>query len=92
MFTYAKAAEKVVDLAEIDWQGRQELRETCLYGMEMLIALINNCFLVILVGVISGKLMEVLIYTVAWGSLRLFAGGRHGKNHLPELFTEQYLS
>ncbi len=87
MFTYAKAAEKVVNLAEIDWQGKQELKETCLYGMEMLIALLSNCFLVILVGVISGTLVEVLIYTVGWGSLRILAGGRHGKNHLYCILT-----
>lgn len=87
MFTYAKAAEKVVNLAEIDWQGKQELKETCLYGMEMLIALLSNCFLVILVGVISGTLVEVLIYTVGWGSLRILAGGRHAKNHLYCILT-----
>ncbi len=82
MFTYGMLAEKLINLTDIDWQGKEEQRNTCRYGLEMLIALIANCMLMILIGVVSGRQKEMFIYLFAWGSLRLFAGGRHAKNHM----------
>lgn len=82
MFTYETLAEKLIDLTGIDWQEREDQRNTCRYGLEMLTAFLANCFLLFFLGIFSGMLREVCIYLAAWGSLRLFAGGRHAKNHL----------
>ncbi len=82
MLTYKRLAEKFINLTDIDWNGRDEQRNTCVYGLEMLIAFVVNCMLLLLAGIVTGQMKEIMIYTFAWGSLRLFAGGGHARNHL----------
>lgn len=82
MSSYEVLADKLIDLANVDWRGRESQRNTCRYGMEMLISLIVNFGLTLIIGLLLGIFKEVLIYLLAWGSLRLFSGGRHAANHL----------
>lgn len=82
MFTYEMLAEQLINLVDIDWSGRDAQRNTCQYGLEILIAFVVNCVILLLIGAVSGKIKEIVIYVFAWGSLRLLAGGRHAKNHL----------
>jgi accessory gene regulator B len=81
MFSYDMLADKLIDLANIDWSGRESQRNSCRYGLEMLIATIVNFVLVIITGSLLGILKEAFIYLIAWGSLRLFSGGSHARNH-----------
>lgn len=81
MFSYEMLADKLVNMADVDWTGRENQKNTCRYGMELFIAMMVNFTIVLIVGLALGMIKEVLIYLFAWGSLRLFAGGRHASNH-----------
>lgn len=81
MFSYELLAEKLIDVANIDWSGRESQKNSCRYGMEMLISMVVNFGLVLLTGLLLGSFKEVLIYLIAWASLRFFSGGRHAPNH-----------
>lgn len=82
MFTYAKLAKTLIDLPDIDWEGQEDLKNTGLYGLETLIAFVVNCGIVIALGIITGMWRECFFYTFAWGSVRVFAGGKHETNHV----------
>lgn len=81
MFSYEMLADRLIDAANIDWNGRESQRNSCRYGMEMLISMVINFGLVLITGLLLGILKEVLIYLLAWGSLRIYSGGRHAANH-----------
>lgn len=81
MISYEIMADKLIDVADVDWNGRESLRNSCRYGMEILISMVVNYGLVLLAGLLLGILKEVVIYLFAWGSLRFFSGGRHAANH-----------
>lgn len=81
MNSYVNLADKLIDFANVDWSGRESQRNSCRYGVEMLISVIVNFGLVLITGLLLGIIKEVLIYLIAWGSLRLFSGGRHATNH-----------
>ncbi|MDE6433095.1 MAG: accessory gene regulator B family protein [Lachnospiraceae bacterium] len=87
MITYNMLADRLISIADIDWRGREDQRNTCCYGLEMLLAFVVNCILVFLLGVVLRRLKEIFIYSVVWGSLRLSAGGRHADNHLRCIIT-----
>lgn len=81
MFSYDMLADRLIDLANVDWNGRESQRNSCRYGIEMLISTVVNFLLVLLIGSLLGIFKETVIYLVIWGSLRIFSGGRHASNH-----------
>lgn len=81
MFSYETLADKLINMADVDWTGRENLKNTCRYGMEMFIAMVVNFGIVLAIGLALDIMKEVLIYLFAWGSLRVFSGGRHASNH-----------
>lgn len=52
------------------------------YGFELLLSTLFNTIFILLIGYVLNIFIEVLIYMLAFGSLRVLAGGYHAGSHL----------
>ena len=61
--------------------------EICSYGLEVLISSLINLVIILLIGVILGKLMQTVVFIVCYCSIRQFSGGYHASSHGKCIFT-----
>ena len=64
-----------------EWIEEEEI-EISQYGLELIISSGIGFLLIILIGIVMGKGIEMLVYLVVLVSLRSFTGGYHAKTYL----------
>lgn len=64
------------------------------YGVELLISTLVNLFIIILIGVLSGQIIECIIFFCVFCLMRFLCGGFHAESYLKctLLFTSILLS
>lgn len=60
----------------------EDQREIYKYGFELIISSIIGILIVVLIGVVSGNLLQCIIFYVVFCFTRLFCGGYHASSHL----------
>ena len=78
---YRKISEKLVNSYPCDWESNIRMKETCICGVEIVCSTIVNLLLITILACISSKELEVFLFFMVYGSMRLYSGGIHAKNH-----------
>lgn len=60
----------------------QELFDIYIYGMELLLSFIINTVIILLIGIVSGKILPTLIFLILFVAVRRFTGGFHANTYL----------
>ena len=87
MTMYREAAERIVDIYDINWEKNMRMKEACICSVENIIANAVNISLVFLITTALGILTESLIFIVTFAAIRFYSGGAHAKNYTKCLLT-----
>ena len=82
MVSYRKISETIVMASGVDWDGHDNQKELCIYGMEMLIATAVNILIVCAISIFLKLNLEVMVFLIFFFPGRLFAGGWHARSHI----------
>ena len=77
-----KISRKIVDRLLKKGTIIQEEYEVYSFGMEQLLTVIVDCFTAILIGIVFGKVVEMLFFVSAFIIIRSYAGGYHASTPL----------
>lgn len=61
---------------------REQDKEIYIYGFEAMLSTIINAILVLTIGILTGLLLETLIFIISFALLRVYCGGYHAKTHV----------
>ena len=78
---YRRISEKLVNSYPCNWESDRRMKETCICGVEIVCSTIMNLLLIMILACVFSKEVEVFIFFMIYGSLRLYSGGIHAKNH-----------
>ncbi|MDD3338267.1 MAG: accessory gene regulator B family protein [Lachnospiraceae bacterium] len=74
--------EKVVKLLVRNGEIVQEEIEIYQYGLELLTKKLLHVFVILFIGFIGDEFFEVLVFLMAYASIREYAGGYHAKTEI----------
>ncbi|MEM1485834.1 accessory gene regulator B family protein [Oscillospiraceae bacterium PP1C4] len=77
-----RVAESITNSLITNGNIKSEDKEIYSYGFEMGIAMLGNLLTSILIGLFLGKLVECIVFLLAYMPLRSYAGGYHASSHL----------
>lgn len=62
-------------------KNTQEVKDYYQYGIEITVSSLLNVILILLIGLVSGNLIESIIFLLCFIPLRQFTGGYHAKSY-----------
>lgn len=79
---YRKISQKLVQAYPCDWDKNLRMKETCICSVEIACSTIMNLFIITLLACFLSKKVEVAVFFIVYGIMRLYAGGTHAASHL----------
>lgn len=61
---------------------REEMRDVCIYGLDLMISGIINVAVVLITGALIGKFLLAIVFMAILIPLRMFTGGYHADTHI----------
>lgn len=62
--------------------NREDITESAVYGLEMIISSIINLLIIFILSIIFGKVLETALFLICFCIFRPYAGGYHAPNYL----------
>lgn len=79
---YRNIAERLVAGYPFDWSEHSRMRETCVCGVEIVCSTLVNVIITFILLCCLSKEEACLIFFIVNGTVRIFSGGIHAKDHL----------
>jgi len=83
-----KIANFLYDKISIYFSADEEMRDVCIYGLELILSFIFSTSIILTVGAISGHILSSIAFLAVFILVRRFTGGFHANTFLKcQLFT-----
>lgn len=76
---FEKASVKFTDILADKGVIQSSAKEVCAYGLRQIFSSMINAFTTLLIGIVMGMIIEAVIFTIAYITIRIYAGGYHAK-------------
>ena len=61
---------------------KSEDKEIYTYGIKQMLFLSLNILTILILGIVSNKAFEIILFMITYIPIRIYAGGYHAKNHI----------
>ncbi len=72
-----KIANFLYDKISIYFSADEEMRDVCIYGLELILSFIFSTSIILTVGAISGHILSSIAFLAVFILVRRFTGGFH---------------